>query len=77
MSSCEPERISGSLGGRPAVAKTPIATSEPEHVPPLPPSPTHFPHIPIVASVVGVYEMLAPVIPIGVPLPRQPSNGQA
>lgn len=50
--------------------ETPKKTSKPELVlPPLLP-PTQLPHIPSALLIVGMYEMLAPMMPMGAPFLR-------
>lgn len=56
---------------RPKKAKTPTKTSELKHVPPLPPLPLQFLHIPTAQPIVGLYEILAPGMLVGVSLPGQ------
>lgn len=58
------------LEKRPTEVETP-KTSEPEHVPPPPLPLVQFPRIPTAPPVVGVYEMPAPSMPVGVLLQRQ------
>lgn len=50
--------------------ETPVEDSKLERVPPLPPPPTQFSHIPTTPPPVGLYEMLAPGMLVGGPLPR-------
>lgn len=64
------------LEKRPTKVETPIATSEPDHAPPLPPLPAQFSHIFTSPPIVGAYEMPTPRMPMGVPQPRQKGNGQ-
>lgn len=56
---------------RPVEAETPAATSESGYVPPPPSLPSQFPHILTAQLAIGEYEMPTPLMPVGVPLPRQ------
>lgn len=59
------------LENRQVEAETPTKASHLKHVPPLPPPPIQFPHIPIASPIVGLYEIQAPGMPVGVLLPIQ------
>lgn len=58
------------LENRPIGAETPAKASEPKRVPPPVLPPTQYPHILLVQPAVGLYEIPAPGMPMGVPLPR-------
>lgn len=56
------------LEKKPTEAETSVAASESEQIPPLPLA--QFPHVSIATPVVGQYDILAPRMPVGLPLPR-------
>lgn len=62
------------LEKRPTELETSAAASEPDQPPPS--LPMQFPYIPSASLTVGGYEIPAPGMPMGVPLPEQTSNGQ-
>lgn len=55
-----------------------VETSQLERVPPSPPLRPEFPLVsPAPPAAVGLYDMRAPGMPTGIPLPRQADNEQA
>lgn len=56
------------LEKRPLEAEILAKATEPERTPPLPPPIAQFPQVPIAPSTLGLYEILALRMPVGVPL---------